>query len=64
LISGDSGGDVSTKDLTTPDVPIDAAYMGVEKEVQKNMPAINDEYLKQVKQNREKEKVPKSRKSG
>lgn len=39
--------------LKTPDVPIDSAYMGHEKEVQKGMPAINDEYLKQVRQQRD-----------
>ena len=36
-----------------PDVPVDNAYMGHEKEVQKDMPAINDEYLKQVRQQRD-----------
>lgn len=39
--------------LSGPDVPIDSAYMGKEKEVQKGMPGINDEMLKQVKQQRE-----------
>jgi predicted RNA-binding Zn-ribbon protein involved in translation (DUF1610 family) len=37
----------------SPDVPMNDAYMGHEKEVQKDMPAINDKYLKQVKQDRQ-----------
>jgi len=37
----------------SPDVPVDSAYMGGEKEVQKNMPAINDEMLKNVTAKRE-----------
>lgn len=41
------------KKLDGPDVPIDNAYMGDEKNVQKGMPGINDEMLKQVKQQRE-----------
>ena len=41
------------KDMKGPDVPVDSAYMGGEKEVQKDMPPINDEYLKQVRQQRE-----------
>lgn len=40
-------------DLKGPDVPIDSSYMGDEKNVQKGMPAINDEMLKVVKQQRE-----------
>ena len=39
--------------LSGPDVPIDNAYMGHEKEVQKDMPGINDEMLKQVRMQRE-----------
>ena len=39
-----------------PDVPVDSAYMGDEKAVQKGMPAINDEILKNVQQNSNKEK--------
>ena len=39
--------------LKGPDVPIDNAYMGHEKEVQKDMPGINDEMLKNVKMQRE-----------
>jgi hypothetical protein len=37
----------------TPDVPVDNSYMGEEKEVQKDMPEINDEMLKQVMQKRD-----------
>lgn len=40
------------KDMKGPDVPVDSAYMGHEKEVQKDMPGINDEYLKLVRQQR------------
>jgi len=40
------------KKLKGPDVPIDSAYMGDEKNVQKGMPAINDEMLKNVQQQR------------
>ena len=39
-------------DLKGPDVPIDNAYMGHEKEVQKDMPGINDEVLKNVQMQR------------
>jgi len=39
--------------LDGPDVPIDSSYMGHEKEVQKGMPAINDEILKNVQQQRQ-----------
>jgi hypothetical protein len=39
--------------LKGPDVPIDSAFMGHEKEVQKDMPGINDEMLKQVRMQRE-----------
>jgi len=39
-----------------PDVPVDSAYMGAEKAVQKDMPPINDEILKNVQQNINKEK--------
>ena len=39
--------------LKGPDVPIDNAYMGEEKEIQKDMPAINDEMLKVVRQQTE-----------
>ena len=41
------------KSLKGPDVPIDNAFMGHEKEVQKDMPAINDEMLKVVRQQTE-----------
>jgi len=41
------------KELSGPDVPIDNAYMGHEKEVQKGMPGINDEMLKNVQQKRD-----------
>lgn len=40
------------KKLKGPDVPIDSSYMGDEKNVQKGMPAINDEILKNVQQQR------------
>jgi hypothetical protein len=39
--------------VTGPDVPIDSAYMGSEKEVQKDMPAINNEILKNVQQKKD-----------
>jgi hypothetical protein len=39
--------------LKGPDVPVDNAFMGHEKEVQKDMPKINDEILKVVRQQRE-----------
>jgi len=37
--------------MDAPDVPIDNAFMGHEKEVQKGMPGINDEMLKNIKMN-------------
>ena len=39
--------------LKSPDVPMNDAYMGNEKETQKGMPGNNDEYLKQVRQQRD-----------
>jgi hypothetical protein len=36
-----------------PDVPVGGGEMGVEKQVQKDMPATNDEYLKQVQQKKD-----------
>lgn len=50
---GKEGPDNIDVKMDSPDVPIDSAYMGKEKEVQKDMPAINDEILKNVKQSRE-----------
>jgi len=49
--------------LKGPDVPIDSAYMGHEKEVQKDMPGINSEMLKNVQQKREQqlERISKAR---
>jgi hypothetical protein len=41
------------KPLKGPDVPMNNAYMGNEKEIQKDMPEINDEMLKVVRQQRE-----------
>jgi hypothetical protein len=41
------------KDLDTPDVPVDNAYMGDEKAVQKDMPGISDKYLKNVQQKKD-----------
>ena len=45
---GNEGADNINPKATGPDVPVDSAYMGEEKSVQKDMPAINDEMLKQV----------------
>ena len=52
-------------DLKGPDVPIDNAYMGHEKEVQKDMPGINSEMLKNVQQKRDQqlERISKARES-
>ena len=52
---GNEGADNINPKADGPDVPVDSAYMGKEKEVQKDMPAINDEYLKQVQQEHKKE---------
>ncbi len=50
---GEEGPDNIDVKMESPDVPIDNAYMGHEKEVQKDMPPINDKYLKQVKMDRQ-----------
>jgi len=50
---GEEGPDNINPKATGPDVPVDNAYMGDEKNVQSDMPAINDEYLKQVQQKKE-----------
>jgi hypothetical protein len=50
---GNEGADNIDVSATGPDVPVDSAYMGVEKDVQKDMPGINDEMLKQVQMKRE-----------
>ena len=47
---GQEGADNIDVAADAPDVPVDSAYMGKEKETQKDMPAINDEYLKLVQQ--------------
>ena len=52
---GNEGADNINPKATGPDVPVDNAYMGDEKNVQKGMPAISDEYLKQVQQEHRKE---------
>jgi hypothetical protein len=50
---GNEGSDNIDVKMDGPDVPIDSSYMGHEKEVQKDMPGINDEMLKQVQMKRE-----------
>ena len=50
---GEEGPDNIDVDAPAPDVPVDNAYMGVEKDVQSDMPGINDEYLKNVQQKRQ-----------
>ena len=50
---GEEGADNIDVPAGAPDVPVDGAYMGVEKQVQSDMPAINDEYLKQVQQKKD-----------
>ncbi len=50
---GNEGADNIDVKMDGPDVPIDNSYMGEEKEVQKDMPGINDKYLKNVQQKRE-----------
>jgi hypothetical protein len=50
---GKEGPDNIDKPATGPDVPIDNAFMGKEKEAQKDMPGINDEYLKNVQQKKD-----------
>jgi len=52
---GNEGADNINPKTTGPDVPVDSAYMGDEKNVQKDMPSINGEYLKQVQQEHRKE---------
>ena len=53
---GNEGADNINPKADGPDVPVDNSYMGEEKDVQKDMPAINDEILKQVQQSNNKEK--------
>jgi hypothetical protein len=53
---GNEGADNINPKAVGPDVPVDSAYMGDEKSVQKSMPAINDEILKNVQQSTNKEK--------
>jgi hypothetical protein len=50
---GHEGPDNIDKKMDAPDVPMGDAYMGGEKAVQKDMPANNDEILKNVKQKRD-----------
>ena len=50
---GNEGADNINPKADGPDVPVDSSYMGHEKEVQKDMPAINDQILKQVQQKRD-----------
>jgi len=50
---GHEGADNINPKATGPDVPVDNAYMGKEKEVQSDMPGINDEMLKQVQMKKE-----------
>ncbi|MFA7219354.1 MAG: hypothetical protein WC119_02500 [Synergistaceae bacterium] len=50
---GNEGADNINPKADGPDVPVDNSYMGHEKEVQKGMPGINDEILKQVQQKRQ-----------
>jgi len=50
---GNEGKDNIDVDADSPEVPVGEGDMGHEKEVQKDMPATNDRYLKQVKQERE-----------
>ena len=45
---GNEGADNIDVPSPAPDVPVDSAYMGDEKNVQKDMPGINDEMLKNV----------------
>lgn len=50
---GNEGADNIDKPAKGPDVPVDSAYMGKEKEIQSDMPGINDEMLKKVQQKNE-----------
>jgi len=50
---GNEGADNINPKADGPEVPIDNAHMGHEKEVQKDMPGINDEMLKNVASKRE-----------
>jgi len=50
---GNEGADNINPKADAPDVPVDSSYMGHKKEMQKDMPAINDEMLKQVQQKRQ-----------
>lgn len=50
---GNEGADNINPKADSPDVPIGNGHMGNEKEVQKDMPGINEKYLKQVKQERQ-----------
>ena len=58
---GKEGPDNIDVDADSPDVPIGGGEMGHEKEVQKDMPATNDRYLKRVEQER-KTKIVEARK--
>ena len=49
---GNEGADNIDVKAEGPDVPVDDSYMGGEKEVQKDMPGINKEILKNVQQKR------------
>ena len=53
---GNEGADNINPKAEGPDVPVDNAVMGHEGEVQKDMPGINDEILKNVQQSDNKEK--------
>ncbi len=50
---GQEGADNINPKADSPDVPVDNTYMGDEKNVQKDMPGINSEMLKNVKMNRD-----------
>jgi len=50
---GNEGADNINPKADGPDVPVDSAYMGDEKAVQKDMPGINSEMLKNVQQSRD-----------
>jgi hypothetical protein len=62
---GNEGADNINPATKALDLPIDSAYMGHEKEVQKDMPAINSEILKQVQQKRQNQldKISQARKN-
>ena len=50
---GNEGADNINPKSDGPDVPVDNSYMGDEKNVQKDMPVINDKMLKNVQQSRD-----------